>query len=422
MLTLIKRLIFSPYWLFVLPLHAGAQSINLQQCLDAAKINHPLVAQLDLLKQSESFNLSNASTQYLPQMGIFGQATYQSDVTSLPIKLPGVQVPELSKDQYKLYAEVSQLLYDGGVNKNLKQDISAASDIEKAKVESDLYALEERVIQMYFGILIMDERIKQLHTARKDVEAAHLKLKSALEAGTVLKSQLMTLDVELLNIQQKVAELTSNRNAYLLMLSKLTGLMINETSQFVHPDQVLINNEIKRPELLVFDLQQRRMDLKYGMLGATLKPRVSLFLQAGIGRPALNMLDNTVKPYGIGGVRLSFPLNGFYTLKRDKALIEVYKSNIEVNRKTFLLNTDIKLSQVQNDMNLYSGLDSSDAAIIKLRNEIKITAMAQLEMGIITSADYLREVNAEQNARINAALHRLQYILSQYQYNQISGK
>ena len=81
----------------------NAQTLTLQQCYQLARENYPLIKRNDLLAKSKDYTVENASKAWLPQINILGQATYQSDVTQLPIKLPNATVEPLSQDQYKFF-------------------------------------------------------------------------------------------------------------------------------------------------------------------------------------------------------------------------------------------------------------------------------------------------------------------------------
>ena len=169
------------------------------------------------------------------------------------------------------------------------------------------------------------------------------------------------------------------------------------------------------------DSQKKLIDVQNKLLRAKNQPRVGVFLEAGYGRPALNMLKNDFEGYYMGGIRVSWSLSGFYTYKKDKALLENNGKSVEVQKETFLFNTVNVLQQQKEEINKLLALTQSDGEIIVLRNRIKNTALAQLEYGVINSGDYLREVNAEATAKQNQLLHGLQLLKVQYDQQTTSG-
>ncbi|MEO6233060.1 MAG: TolC family protein [Ferruginibacter sp.] len=400
---------------------ATAQTITLQQCYLLAKQNYPLAKKQDLILKSNYYVLENVAKGFLPRVNINGQATYQSDVTQVPIKIPGMDLPVISKDQYKIYGEATQLLYDGGRINQQKEIARTNSLIDEQSLATDLYQLNDRINQLYFGILLLDEQLKQTDLLKKDIQLGINKVAAALANGTALKRDVNILKVELLSQQQRTVELISNRKAFLEMLSLFINQPLNETTSLLAPVNPSIQSEIKRPELLLFDYQQQRLIAQNKLLKTGNKPKVNLFIQGGFGRPALNMLNNELKLYGIGGVRFSWSLSDFYTLKNEKAQIDISRQNIEVQRATFLFNTNYALKQQHANITKLQELLETDDAIISLRNSIKETAVAQLQNGVINSNDFLREAIAEDLARQNKILHQTQLLMAQYTQLTTSG-
>ncbi len=396
-------------------------TLTIEECYQLAKQNYPLVKQRELITKSKEFSLQNISNGSLPQINFMGQATYQSDVTKIPIKIPGMDIPELSKDQYKIYGEISQSIYDGGLTKEQKKLQEANSIVEEQKLEVDLYALKERINQLFFGVLLINEQLQQNDLLKKNIEAGLNKTKAAIEYGTALKSSADVLKAELLNADQHAIELQASRKAYLKMLGLFINQSIDENAKLVKPQTKPISQEIQRPELLLFNYQQKAFDAQKNIISAKNRPRLGLFLQGGAGRPALNFLKNSFEPYYIGGIRLNWSLSGLYNAKNDKALLENNRKNIDVQKETFLFNTNLSLNQETEEINKLNALLQSDDDIIKLRTNVKNTALGQLENGVITSNDYIREVDAEDIARQNKMLHEIQLLLAEYNQQVTSG-
>ena len=146
-----------------------------------------------------------------------------------------------------------------------------------------------------------------------------------------------------------------------------------------------------------------------------------LHIQAGVGRPALNMPSNDNQSYYIGGLRLSWSLSGFYTIKKEKALLDLNQQTIDLQRETFLFNTNFTLKQQNSEINKYNSLLLTDGQIVALRTSVKTAAAAQLENGVINTNDYMREVNAEDQARQNKIIHEIQLLMAQYAQQNTTG-
>jgi len=397
------------------------QSLSLDSCYVWARLNYPTIQQLQLITNSSQYAIENAAKGFYPQLSINGQATYQSDVTQVPIKLPGLNLPVISKDQYKLYGDISQTLYDGGAIKLQKDLIQANATIEKQTIEVELYKLKERINQIYFGILLVNEQLLQSELLHQDLMRGSERTRSAIANGISLKSNADILQAEILKLGQRVIELKSMRKAYLDMLGLYIHRQLDEQTVLKSPASPVLLSTIKRPELLSFDYRNKLLDIQRRQIDARSKPKIGLFVQGGYGRPALNMLNNEFDFYYIGGVRLNWSLSGLYTSKNEKTILIVNHQLLEAQKETFLLNTNLILQQQNAEITKLEELIKADDEIITLRNKIKNTALAQLENGVINTADYLREVNAEDQSKQTRLLHEIQLLLARYQQQVSSG-
>ncbi|HUN15982.1 MAG TPA: TolC family protein [Saprospiraceae bacterium] len=396
-------------------------SLTIDSCFEMAKRNFPLVKQYALIDKSKSYSIDNANKSYLPQFNIGGQATYQSEVTHIPISLPNVKVSELSKDQYKLYGEVSQAVTDLFTTKDYRELISANAEIEGQKIEVELYKLKERISNLFFGILLIDAQIQQTELLKKDIQSGIDKVSVAIAYGTALKSSADNLKAELLKANQRTIELKSNRSGYAAMLSYFIDQTVDETTFLIKPSPQIISSAINRPELKLFDLQKRTFEVQNKLIKAKNLPRLNLFLQGGLGRPALNMLSNDVNLYYLAGLRLNWNLAGFYTYKNEKQILSLNQKGLDIQKEIFLFNTNVILHQQNSEVSKMQELIETDNSIITLRESIKNKTKVQLENGTATSTDYLIDVNAQDQAAQNLILHQIQFLMTQYNYQITSG-
>ncbi len=396
-------------------------SISLEQCYDLARKNYPLIRQKDLLTRSMEFTIANAQSGYLPQVAIYAQATYQSEVTRLPG--PAVLVEPLSKDQYKVYGEVNQTIFDGGVIKNQGAVQTATTLVEQQKLEVELYKIKDRINQIYFGVLLMDAQRTQVELLKKDLKSSLDKTESAIRNGTAFRSNADILRAELLKADQRIIEMTAARKSYLDML----GFFINQALG----DEVVLEKPvttafepaptIKRPELTLYEFQRELLGVQYKSTTRRNMPRLGFFVQGGYGRPALNVLKNEFDFYYIGGFRLNWSLSGLYNSNRDKQLLEVNSQVVNSQKEAFVFNTSLSLLQQSHEVEKLQQLIAVDQNIIVLRTSIKKTSQSQYENGVISTSDFLRELNAEDAAKENLLLHEVQLMLAYYNYQNTSG-
>ena len=392
----------------------NAQTLTLQQCYQLARENYPLIKRNDLLAKSKDYTVEKASKAWLPQINILGQATYQSDVTQLPIKLPNATVEPLSKDQYKVFADVNQTIFDGGMISNQKKIAELQSQTEIQKNEVELEKLKDRINQLFFGIIQTDEQINQLDLSKSDLQNGLKKAEAQLKYGTILRSNVDVLKAQLINIEQQQIELKSLKSNFIKMLSCFTNKNLDENTQLEKPEKLLLTNENNRPELKLFDLQKQLSESQKSLIKSKNLPKLGAFLQAGYGKPGLNMLKNEFDTFFIGGIKLNIPISGFYTKSNELALIDNQQQDIDIQKENFLFNQKFSMIQNSNDLEKIQKLIDKDIEIISLRESIKKASLAQLENGVINTNDYLREVNAEEQAKISKIKHEIQYLLTQY--------
>ncbi|MDR1585187.1 MAG: TolC family protein, partial [Prevotellaceae bacterium] len=263
----------------------SAQNLTLDSCQQWARANYPLIKQYDLIGKSERYNLNNANKNYLPQVSLSARATYQSDVTSIDIPEQFqsiISFDEISNDQYQALLEVSQLIWDGGLTASKKKIDRAESQIDKQKVEVELYAVKDRVNQLFFGILLLNEQGEQLQMLSDELQSNYERVETYIKNGVANQSDLDALRVEQLNVKQRQTQLRSARKAYVQMLSILTGKKMDENLRLQKPEaEFTVSNANSRPEMLLFDAQSKLFDSRRSMLNAGNMPRIGAFVQGG---------------------------------------------------------------------------------------------------------------------------------------------
>lgn len=401
-----------------------AKTLELGQAYELAQKNYPLIRQKDLVKQTASLNIENLRTAFLPQINLNAQATYQSDVTSVKANIPGVNIESASKDQYRVLGEINQLLYDGGVTRGQQNIQELNASVENQKIEVELYKVKERINQLFLGALYLEEQLKQIELLKNDLSTGIKRVEAQVQNGVAFRSNLNLLKAEMLKTEQRAIEISSSRQGFLDALAVFTGVQLSADTRLIKPGlmAVGIGEPVSRPELKLYTEQNRLINEQHRLISAKNKPRASAFAQAGYGRPGLNMLKNDFDFYYTGGLKLAWSLGGLYTRKKEKQLVEINKSIVDIQKETFLLQTNSQLKQQQSEIDKYLKLVESDAEIIKLRGSVKEAAKAQLENGVITANDYIDQVNAEDQARQTLITHQLLLLQAQINYQTLSGK
>jgi outer membrane protein TolC len=408
------------------------QQLYLDSCYIYAKQNYPLVKQKGLIEKTTQYTLSNISKGYFPQLSIGGQATYQSDVTQIQLNgtLPpqlNIEFPTIDKDQYKIYGEVVQPLTDLATVRTSQKVAQATGVLEEQKIEVELYKINERINQLFLGIQLLNEQLVLNDLLQKDIQTGIDKMSTFVKNGLALRTNIDQLEAELWKTKQYRLEIETARKVYIQLLSEFIGIPLQDPLELVYNNfesgwSAGTTQNCQRPELLVFDYQKNVMQYQNQFLNIKSIPRISLFLQSGYGKPALNMLNPNFDFYYIGGVRLQWNLSTFYSISKEKKLVQLQKNSVDVQKELFLFNNNMQLIQQQNEIEKYQKMLENDQKIIALREKIKKNAQIQLTEGTITANDYLNFINAEEKAKQDYLLHKMQMTIAIYQYQSTIGK
>lgn len=393
--------------------------LTLDECRRQAQANYPLVRRYGLIEKACEYDLSNAGKGYLPRFSLSGKATYQSDITRLPVEIPGIDVETAPKDQYQVMLELQQTIWDGGDIRNRKRLTRAASDVDMEKQHVDMYALNDRINQLFFGILLLDEQLKQNRLLQDNLGRTHKQVSDYMANGIATQSDLDAVSVEQLNAGQHRIELETSRQAYVNMLSAFIGKEIPAGTVFQKPaleSTVSVAGGINnRPELRLFEAQAEQLSVQEATLNARVMPRFGLFVQGAYGNPGLNMLKDEFSAYYMAGVRMSWNFGSLYTLKNDRRRIDNSRRQIETSRDVFLFNTRLQATQQDAGVLSMRRQMADDDEIIRLRENIRRAAEAKVENGTLTVTDLLREITNENLARRTKALHEVQLLMNIWQ-------
>lgn len=405
--------------LFLFGSSSAFSQLTIEACYQKAHENYPLIKQYNLINNARDYNVENAAKGYLPQLTLSAKATYQSEVTKIPINIQGVE--GLSKDQYGVTLDVNQTLWDGGAIKSRQEDIRTANEVNQRSLDVALYAIRERINQLFFGVLLIETQLKQNDIYIDDLKNNLDKVSSYVQNGLAHQADMDAVKVEQLKAQQNRIHLIHVRDAYKNMLSSFIGEKIGPNVVFVKPELTSGNSLIKRPELDWYDAQIQNYASRRRMIQAGLMPKIGLFLTGGYGRPGLNMLDNTFSAYYMGGIRLSWNISNFYTHKNDKRNIDNQINMVQAQRETFLLNTQMDMEKKEGDIDSYRQQMQYDNEIIRLRGNVRRSSENKIANGMLSGIDLVRDMNAENLAVQDKDMHEIQMLLEIYNLKYVTN-
>jgi outer membrane protein TolC len=430
---MMRRSIFIVFTLlhgFIVP---SVMAQSLEECQQAAEKNYPLICQYGLIEKTTELTVDNIQKGWLPQVSASAQATYQSDVPSWPDQMEtmmngmGIHMKGLKKDQYRVGIDVSQTIYDGGAISSRKTIAREQGNVEAAQTEVSIYNARKRVNEMYFALLLLDEQIKLNSDLQALLSGNERKLASMVKGGTAAESDWLNVKAERLNVVQQATGLASQKQMLQRMLSTFCGMEVKEVQKPLMYATMTQEQKGVRPELKALDAQINLLNAQEKALDAALKPKFGVFAQGYYGYPGMNMFEDMMRHNwslnGLIGARLTWNIGALYTRKNDKERINDQRSMINVQREVFLFNNNMEQIQQNENIERYQKLMKDDEEIIKLRSAVRKAAESKLAHGIIDVNDLVREINAENAARVQQSIHEIEMLKEVYDWQfTVNGK
>ena len=430
---MMRRSIFIIFTLLQGYIVPSVMAQSLEECQQAAEKNYPLIRQYGLIEKTTELTVDNIQKGWLPQVSASAQATYQSDVPSWPDQMEtmmngmGIHMKGLKKDQYRVGIDVSQTIYDGGAISSRKTIAREQGNVEAAQTEVSIYNVRKRVNEMYFALLLLDEQIKLNSDLQALLSGNERKLASMVKGGTAAESDWLNVKAERLNVVQQATGLASQKQMLQRMLSTFCGMEVKEAQKPLMYATMTQEQKGVRPELKALDAQINLLNAQEKALDAALKPKFGVFAQGYYGYPGMNMFEDMMRHNwslnGLIGARLTWNIGALYTRKNDKERINDQRSMINVQREVFLFNNNMEQIQQNENIERYQKLMKDDEEIIKLRSAVRKAAESKLAHGIIDVNDLVREINAENAARVQQSIHEIEMLKEVYDWQfTVNGK
>lgn len=405
----------------LLPAYCKAD-ITLAYCLDKAEENYPLIEKYGLVEKTTDLMLEDINKGWLPRIGVYGQGTVQNVVPEFPESLNDIlnmlgQKPKgLSHLQYKIGADVNQTIWDGGASKAQREVERASLAERQASVAVGIYGVREKVMSLYFGILLMEEQIAQTENTAELLRANLSTMKSMLAGGVAMQSDVDMVEAQLLTVMQQLTAAKSCVKGYRDVLAVYVGENI-EGEKLLKPEASLPSDlEPARPELQLFDARNRLNAAHNSVIESSVMPRIGFFAQAYYGYPGFNyfesMINRKLSFNVLAGVKVSWNIDSFYTKKNSQKKLALAGEEIENDREVFLFNTRLQTSAETEEINGLRAVMKDDERIVALRGNVRRAAESQLKNGVIDATALLSKITDENQARLTAKYHEIQLIQS----------
>ena len=420
--------------LVVLVVISGAMSaqVTLDSCRSWAKANYPAIRQYALIEKSTDYSVSNAARAWIPRVVLSAQATYQSDAANMKevwesiglgdaMTAMGKEIPDLymRKFQGRVQLDIHQTIWDGGKSVADKRSAQADKVQQEAQADVDFYQLDNRILSLYFGVLLLDEQQAQLTTTDSLLRSNLERVRTLHENNMVLQSDVDAVEVEVLSLQQKREQLAYSRMAYREMLSMMTGHDVRESALVLPAEQERSLSTFERPELRLLAAKSDYVASQRKTILAASMPQFSAFAQGYYGYPNLNMFKSMQSSEwglnGLVGVRMQWNIGAFYTQKNNLNKLDITRQQIAVQRDVFDYNRRMQLVQENAEIVRLSKAIENDDRIVELRANVRKAAEIKYENGTITTSELLQKITDESNAQSARSVHQIELRKTEYE-------
>lgn len=403
---------------------AGAQP-TLDECRRLAREHYPEIRQYDLIRQTKEYTLSNANKSWIPQIAFAAQATWQTAVPTLPDALTGmlsqqgVAIPGINKDQYKIALELNQTIWDGGKTKADKRIAEAEAEEQNRATDVDFHTLEGRVDNLYFGILLLDERVRQTRLTIELLRSNLEKVRSLQRNGVAMQTDADAVEAELLTVGQQLTQIEASRASYRQMLEIFIGKELGEQSLILPDTEQPVSYDNARPELALFDAKIEKLTAQEKLVKASTRPRFGLFAQGYYGYPGMDFFESMMSSdwswNAMIGVKMSWNFGAYYTKKNSLNKLRTAKRQVDVQREVFLFNTQLQTTAENGDIARLRKALADDDRIVALRRSVREAAESKLRNGVIDMNDLLRKITEEAMAATARSAREIELVKTIYE-------
>lgn len=424
----------------------SAEAISLKECRQMAHDNYPAIKQYLLIDRSRDFTLDNVVKGWLPQVSASAGAYAFTDILKTNEQMERMGI-DMKNWMANASVTIRQNVYDGGQIAAQKEVASAQADVQKHQLDVSMYAIGERIDQLYFGILLLDEQLAQNELLQNDLSTSEKTIRSMMKGGIANQSDLDAILVEKFKVNQQKESLLASRKAYLRMLGVFIGKEFLESEKLEKPtltttqniykgvssseklstdgvvsDGTLVKNgkwNVSRPELSYYDSQNLLLDAQRKQLDSKLRPTVSLFGMGMMHSKVSDMMNNGVLA---GGVSVSWNIGALYTRKNDIKKLEVQRAMNDSQRETFLFNNRLQNEEADGNIVSLRKQISQDDEIVRLRESIRSKADRKVQLGTESVNELVRDINAVSLARAQKAQHEILLLKEIYKQKNINNE
>lgn len=408
---------------FLVMTMVAAQEVSLEKCVQEAKANSHLLRNESIYQSYYSLGDQINKLSNYPHLSLNGKAVYQSDVVEIDFDIPiaGVSFPQMPHAQYQTNININQRLYDWGLTRLLNDRNALEIDMKAADMTITGNLIEKSVNGIYLAILLSKKQLLIQDLVLVNIQASLTEVSKAVDNGVLLPSDLHKLQNLKLEAEQGRIEIDARLESLIGQMSLLTNMNLSKKNSFSVPGLPNSVWSLKRPENMKFAYQKEMLDIQSRKIEKSRMPQMFAFAQMGYGRPGLNFLSDQWDTYFIGGISVDWEIWDYGRAKKLKNQIRLQQEIIDNNEMDFNLQLQTRILDLNNSISAVNKLIVKDVELVENSAKVTESSKMRLAQGVVTSSEFIQDLNKEKLYRYNLELHKIQLVKAQLNMKSLTG-
>ncbi len=396
--------------------YADTSYIYFEQLIEGLTNNYKLKDNVANTKVIQLIREDINKTSYLPQFNISSQVSYQSDVTKVPISLPGINFPTMDKTQYKINLEINQIIYDGFLMNIINKRDKYLSLIEELQTDLILDSQKELLNKLIYLYLINYKTKQQLDEQKKILDFKKNDIANLISGGILTNTDMDYLNIEMIKISQQIETHEINCQYLSENIELLTNIRVNNNLIYYKDESLSQTDKMNRKELRILEMKKNIADINAEILSKQTSPKLFAFGQLGYGKPGLNMLSNNNSSYYLVGVKMTWNIFDWGKSRKEEEIAQINTASLDNEKAQFIQNIILLKNEILANISKIDKQIENDLEIIKLREKILLATYSKLTNGTAKAVDYLNDLSAKTQAIIDYEKHTIekQYYIQYY--------
>lgn len=405
------------------PVLKAQTSISLNDLYEKISTDYPTAKKQEIEAKIATLNAQIAGANLYPELIISGRASYQSEVTEF--QAGAISPPAISKDQYNISLGLNQVLFDGGRTRSLSELAKISGEISQANLEVEIWNVRRQLDEVFFNTILLQKQLETTNVLLKDLNEQLELVRSRVKNGVLLPGNEYVMQAEILKIKQRKIQINEAIKAGYQVINFITGMEVSEQTTLELPEEEgLVNleiEEIQRPELMMFDAQKKMLGVQDKINSTQKLPQISAFANTAYGRPGYNVFDDDLHVYWMIGLKANWSFKSFRNSDKKSSIVELEQQNVSASEDAFSRQVQSGLAKVRGQISAIEEQIKLDREVIELRKKVAEEKKNELQQGVITSTEYITELNAHNKSQLDLNLHQIQLLQAKNEYKSIKG-